>query len=54
MEPAGPVPKGRELVVEWDRENPQWAYGQDTRRFWRDYYNRARQSVLLPPYVWRD
>ena len=53
IDPTGPAPRGRELVARWNRENPQWAYSRDTRRFWRDY-NRARQSVLLPPYVWRD
>ena len=31
------------LIAEWDRENPDDAYGSDTRRFWRDY----DRSLLL-------
>ena len=56
--PASLSPKerariGGELVAGWDQENPREAYGQDTRRFWRDY-DRARQSIALPDYKWRD
>ena len=35
------------LVSEWDRENPDYAYGSDTRRFWRDY-DRSLLLVALP------
>jgi hypothetical protein len=38
---AGKLPKGHALVEEWDKkwgqERPQWSYGPDTRRFWRDF-----------------
>ena len=37
----------RELVPEWDRENPDDAYGTDTRRFWRDY-DRALELIAQP------
>lgn len=52
-DPTGPKPKGKELVKEWDLENPQWAYGTDTRTFWRDY-NRARNAVISPDYGRRE
>ena len=35
------------LVPEWNREHPQDAYGDDTRRFWRDY-DRAVRLIVLP------
>jgi hypothetical protein len=45
------VPGGKELVKEWNELNPQWSYGGDTRRFWRDF-NRIRKSVAIgPPYA---
>jgi hypothetical protein len=53
------APKGRDLVEEWDkqewvRDKPEErAYGQDTRRFWRDF-RRARQGVAYPHYEWPD
>ncbi len=50
---TGPKPKGKELVKEWDLENPQWAYGTDTRTLWRDY-NRARNAVISPDYGRRE
>ena len=37
----------RKLVPEWDRENPDDAYGTDTRRFWRDY-DRAVELIAQP------
>jgi hypothetical protein len=45
------VPDGSTLVKEWDqqewvKENPSWAYGNNTRRFWRDY-RRAFNSVVF-------
>jgi len=44
------VPKGKELVREWNEMYPQWSYKDDTRRFWRDY-NRIRRAVAVgPPY----
>lgn len=46
------VPKGKDLVREWNETYPQWSYGGDTRRFWRDY-NRIRKTVAVgPPYQW--
>jgi len=41
------VPEGRRLVKEWDeqecvKQNPNWAYGKDTRRFWRDYHRTLK------------
>ena len=36
----GGLPRGEVLVQEWDRkwrrERPEWCYGADKRRFWRD------------------
>jgi hypothetical protein len=40
-----------ELVAEWDKRHPQWAYGEDTRTFWRDY-NLARRQITSPAYEW--
>jgi hypothetical protein len=40
------MPKGKDLVSEWNATYPQWSYGDDTRRFWRDY-KRIRESVAL-------
>jgi hypothetical protein len=37
----------KELVAEWDEENPENAYGHDTRRFWRDY-DRSLQLIAQP------
>lgn len=48
------IPKGKELVKEWNRTYPEWSYviktgdkagSLDTRRFWRDY-NRAKKKVV--------
>ena len=41
---------GKDLVKEWDRKNPNWAYGnkaQPTSAFW-DAYNDVEKSVLQP------
>jgi hypothetical protein len=44
----GNLPKGYVLVADWDRQwkekRPQWCYGSDTRRFWRDFRN-VQESV---------
>jgi hypothetical protein len=44
----GSVPKGDVLVRDWDRlwkeKRPQWCYGANTRRFWRDFRN-VQESV---------
>ena len=38
---SGNLPKGKVLVKDWDTEwkphRPEWCYGADTRRFWRDF-----------------
>ena len=52
IDPTSPVTEGEMLVEEWNRENPQWAYGKDdTRTFWRDY-NRVRKAIMMPEYEW--
>jgi hypothetical protein len=37
----------KRLISEWDKENPDDAYGSDTRRFWRDY-DRAVLQIAQP------
>jgi hypothetical protein len=37
----------KKLISEWDRNNPDDAYGSDTRRFWRDY-DRAVLQIAQP------
>jgi hypothetical protein len=55
---AGNLPKGSMLVTEWDRlwkeKRPEWCYGADTRRFWRDLRsvqesvaNSRRAGIIL-------
>jgi hypothetical protein len=40
----------REIKERRNATYPQWRYGDDTRRFWRDY-NRIRKAVAFgPPY----
>lgn len=43
---AGNLPKGEVLVKDWDKkwkhQRPEWCYGADTRRFWRDFRNVQR------------
>jgi hypothetical protein len=45
----GKLPKGDMLVQEWDRrwkrEHPEWCYGSDKRRFWRDFRNVQRNMT---------
>jgi hypothetical protein len=42
-----------ELIAEWDKRCPHWAYGKDTRTFWRDY-NLARRQITSPTFGWVD
>lgn len=44
----GRLPRGRDVVSEWDAEYPMWSYRDDTRTMWRDY-NRALQQVAPSP-----
>jgi hypothetical protein len=43
--------KGQELVEEWNKEKPGWAYNksQPTSTFWRDY-NDIEESIVRPKY----
>jgi hypothetical protein len=41
--------KGKELVAEWDRRNPQWAYCGNTHDFWRDY-GLTQRRMTAPGY----
>jgi hypothetical protein len=45
---SGNLPIGEVLVKDWDKkwkhQRPEWCYGADTRRFWRDFRN-AQKSV---------
>ena len=45
---SGNLPKGKMLVKDWDKkwkhQRPEWCYGADTRRFWRDFRS-AQESV---------
>jgi hypothetical protein len=42
----GNLPKGDVLVQDWDRKwkrkHPEWCYGSDKRRFWRDFRHVQR------------
>jgi hypothetical protein len=40
-----------QLVVAWDRENPDDSYNGNTREFWKAYH-RARRAVMSPTYEW--
>lgn len=44
------MPNGKELVGEWNETYPQWSYGDDTRRFWRDYKRIKKIIAFGPPY----
>ena len=44
------MPNGKELVGEWNETYPQWSYGDDTRRFWRDYKRIRKIIAFGPPY----
>jgi hypothetical protein len=57
---SGNLPKGEVLVKDWDKmwkhQRPQWCYGADTRRFWRDFRsvqesvtNSRRAGIILEP-----
>jgi hypothetical protein len=37
----------KELLAKWDEQNPDDAYGRDTRRFWRDY-DRSLRLIAQP------
>jgi hypothetical protein len=43
----GNLPKGGVLVQDWDRKwkrkHPEWCYGSDKRRFWRDFRHVQRK-----------
>jgi hypothetical protein len=45
---SGNLPKGEVLVKDWDKkwkhQRPEWCYGANTRRFWRDFRN-VQKSV---------
>jgi hypothetical protein len=45
---SGNLPKGEILVKDWDKkwkhQRPEWCYGANTRRFWRDFRN-VQESV---------
>jgi hypothetical protein len=45
---SGNLPKGEVLVKDWDKkwkhQRPEWCYGANTRRFWRDFRN-VQESV---------
>jgi hypothetical protein len=60
VDDAGNLPKGEVLVKAWDKkwknERPEWCYGADTRRFWRDFRsvqesvtNSRRAGIILEP-----
>lgn len=57
---SGNLPKGEVLVKDWDKrwkhQRPEWCYGADTRRFWRDFRNvqksvtnSKRAGLILEP-----
>jgi hypothetical protein len=50
------MPKGKEIVREWNETYPQWSYKDngkaDTRRFWRDYHRIKKSVAFGPPYKW--
>jgi hypothetical protein len=45
---SGNLPKGDVLVKDWDKkwkhQRPEWCYGANTHRFWRDFRN-VQESV---------
>jgi hypothetical protein len=43
-------PKGKKLASEWNDLHPQWSYGDNTRRFFRDYHRAKRMVAVGPPY----
>jgi hypothetical protein len=44
------MPNGNGLVSEWNETYPQWSYGDNTRRFWRDYHRVKKTVAFGPPY----
>jgi len=49
------MPPGKDLVREWNRAHPQWAYetslgDPNTRLFWRDYKRIKKTIAVGPPY----
>lgn len=49
------MPLGKDLVREWNRAHPQWAYETsvgdlNTRLFWRDYKRIKKTIAVGPPY----
>jgi hypothetical protein len=57
---SGNLPKGEVLVKDWDKkwkhQRPEWCYGADTHRFWRDFRNvqksvtnSKRAGLILEP-----
>ena len=51
------VPPSRELIAEWNKQHPQWAYHDEEGRnkpgaFWRDYH-RTRRALAYGPELQR-
>ncbi len=49
------MPKGKELVGEWNEAHPRWAYKTsvgdlNTRLFWRDFKRILKTVAVGPPY----
>jgi hypothetical protein len=45
------MPNAKEIVSEWNETNPpQWSYGDDTRRLWKDYHRIKKSVAFGPPY----
>jgi hypothetical protein len=49
------MPRGKELVGEWNETYPQWAYKTsvgdlNTRLFWRDFKRILKTIAVGPPY----
>ena len=44
------MPNGKQLVSEWNKTYPQWSYGDETGRFWKDYHRVKKSVALGPPY----
>jgi hypothetical protein len=44
------MPKGKELVREWNATHPQWTYKTNTRQFWRDFKRIEKTIAVGPPY----
>ena len=46
------MPNGKEIVREWNETHPEWSYGDNTSRFWRDYHRIKKAVAFGPPYKW--